>query len=158
MKKILIFLAVVLVSLTACNTEKRASRRMSNLADGHPTVATSFCATRYPVKVETTHTIEFREGKTDTLWQAEYIDCDTVIGETRIVKVPYPVQICSKDTIIERTTEVQENTAKIEALERKNAQAEASAKHYKKRATRNAFWGVISGILLTFVSKLIIKR
>lgn len=158
MKKILIFLAVVLVSLTACNTEKRGANRLARLKMSQPTLVASFCGEMYPVKVETKHTIEFKEGKTDTIWQAEYIDCDTVIGETRIVKVPYPVQIRSKDTIIERTIEVKENTAKIEALERKNAQAEASAKHYKKRATSNAFWGVISGILLTFVSKLIIKR
>lgn len=157
MKKILIIWVLVL-SISSCNTEKRGANRLARLKMSQPTLVASFCGDMFPVKVETKHTIEFREGKTDTLWQAEYIDCDTVIGETRIVKVPYPVQILSKDTIIKRTIEVQENTAKIEALESKNAQAEASAKHYKKRATRNAFWGVISGILLTFVSKLIIKR
>jgi len=146
------------ISLTACNTEKRGATRLARLKMSHPTLVASFCGEMFPVKVETTHTIEYKEGKTDTLWRNEYVDCDTVIGETRIVKIPYPVQIRSKDTIIERTLEIQENTAKIDKLERKNAQAEASANHYKKRSKTNAFWGVISGILLTFVSQFIAKR
>ena len=144
--------------MIACNTEKRAVKRLSSLKTTNPTLVASFCGEMFPIKTETKHTIEYREGKTDTIWQNEYIDCDTVIGETRVVKVPYPVQIRTKDTIVMKTIEVQENTAKIEALERLNTNAEERAKHYKKKATRNAFWGVISGMLLTIVSQFLIKR
>jgi hypothetical protein len=158
MKKITTFLLAVIISLSACNTEKRAVKRLARLKTEQPTLVASFCGEMFPIKTETKHTIEYREGKTDTIWQNEYIDCDTVIGETRVVKVPYPVQIRTKDTIVMKTIEVQENTAKNEAYERRAIQAEERAKHYKKRATRNAFWGVISGMLLTIVSQFIIKR
>jgi hypothetical protein len=156
MKKILILLLAV--SFAACNTEKRAARRMSYLAVGHPTVAATFCASTYPARVENKTTIEYKEGKRDTLWQAEYVDCDTVIGETRIVKVPYPVQINTKDTLVYRDSIFTENTAKVDQLTRQNSLAEAEAKHYKKRARRNAVLGFFAGFITYFVTSILIKR
>jgi len=96
-------------------TEKKAERRMAHLAVGYPSVSAKLCSNY--IKESHTTTIEYREGKRDTLWQAEYVDCDTVIGTDRIVKVPYPVYLPSRDTIIFRDSIFQENTKQTEYLQ-----------------------------------------
>jgi len=86
--------------LASCMTEKRATKKIARLGIQYPYSGATFCANAYPSRVEYKQTIEYKEGKHDTLWQAEYIDCDTVIGTNRIVKVPYPVIVPSRDTLI----------------------------------------------------------
>lgn len=114
MKKILT-IWVLALSLTSCMTEKKAARRMAHLSVGYPHVAAKLCANY--IKESHTTTIEYKEGKHDTLWQSEYVDCDTVIGTDRIVRVPYPVIVPSRDTIIFRDSIFQENTKQAEYLQ-----------------------------------------
>lgn len=103
------------ISLTACMTEKKAARRVAHLSVEYPNVVANLCSNY--IKESHTSTIEYREGKRDTLWQSEYVDCDTVIGSDRIVKVPYPVLVPSRDTLIFRDSVFQENTKRVEALQ-----------------------------------------
>lgn len=114
MKKLLLFI-ILSVSITACMTEKKAQRRIAHLSVGYPSVVANLCANY--IKESHTSTIEYREGKHDTLWQSEYVDCDTVIGSDRIVRVPYPVIVPSRDTIIYRDSVFQENTKRVEVLQ-----------------------------------------
>jgi len=96
----LLFLLVMIAGIfTSCNTEKRGAMRLASLKTTRPKLVASFCGENYPVKESTTHTIEYRQGKHDTIWQNEYIDCDTVIGQNQVVRVPYPVHIPVHDTI-----------------------------------------------------------
>lgn len=105
----------MMVLTASCMTEKKAARRITHLAVGYPSVAANLCANY--IKESHTTTIEYREGKRDTLWQSEYVDCDTVIGTDRIVKVPYPVIRPVRDTVIFRDSIFQENTKRVEVME-----------------------------------------
>jgi hypothetical protein len=152
---ILIFMLMLLAS---CMTEKRATKKIARLGIQYPYSGATFCANAYPSRVEYKQTIEYKEGKHDTLWQAEYIDCDTVIGTDRIVKVPYPVIVPSRDTLIFRDSIFTENKAKLEATEREKNRAEAEAKAWKKKSRRNAVYGFLTGFITYFVVITLIKR
>lgn len=156
-KQILLFL-IMAISLSACMTEKRATKKIAQLGIQYPYAGAQYCANSFPVRVEHTQTIEYREGKRDTLWQAEYIDCDTVIGQDRIVKVPYPVLVPSRDTLIFRDSIFIEKKDKLDICNRERMQAEEKAKLWKKRANRNALYGFLTGFVVYFVTSILIKR
>jgi len=145
--KQLILIIFILASI-GCNTEKRGAMRLASLKTTHPKLVASFCGENYPVKESTTHTIEYREGKHDTIWQNEYIDCDTVIGQNQVVRVPYPVQIKSKDTVVIKSIEIKENTAKIEALNLEVSDYKAELKRQEKRTEKAAYGGFLIGVIL----------
>jgi len=85
---------------------------VATLKSEYPHVLASFC----DVKEKETNTIQYIKGDRDTLWQAEYVDCDTVIGSDRIVKVSYPVYVPSVDSIIINNTKVVENKEQLNAV------------------------------------------
>lgn len=111
----IIYIIIMMVLTASCMTEKKAARRVAHLSVEYPNVAANLCANY--IKESHTTTIEYREGKRDTLWQSEYVDCDTVIGTDRIVKVPYPVIRPVRDTVIFRDSIFQENTKRVEVME-----------------------------------------
>ena len=133
----------ILILLSSCTTEKRAVSYFSS----HPDVAASFCGRWFPIKTETVKTVEFKEGKTDTLWSYEYIDCDTVIGETRVVKVPYPVQIKSRDTVFQKEVRIEEKT------EYKDLYIKSTAKFEQLKQQRSKL--VLGGILIGFIGAMV---
>ena len=159
----LILFSIIILSiiLSGCTTPKQRIEKLHVL---HPLDAAKVCAEKYPPRVEHTQTIEYKQGKTDTMWQYKYIDCDTVIGETRIVKVPYPVQIKSKDTLFFRDSIFTENTAKLEAknIELSNslarqADAEKRAKKYKEQRGKLAIGGIFIGWVIAFIVSVVKK-
>ena len=111
MRKYFLFI-ILSACLSACMTEKKARRTVATLKSEYPHVLASFC----DVKEKETNTIQYIKGDRDTLWQAEYVDCDTVIGSDRIVKVPYPVYVPSVDSIIINNTKVVENKEQLNAV------------------------------------------
>ena len=139
-------------------TEKKAAKRMTYLAVSHPKVAANFCAQQYPPVEKTTTTIEYRQGKNDTIWQSEYVDCDTVIGENRIVKVPYPVHIKSRDTLVFRDSVFIENKAEISRLKIERDNYHADAEKYKQRAKNLLLGGILVGAGIVFVMLVMLKK
>ena len=158
MKKQIILLLIMAISFSGCMTEKRATKKIAQLGIQYPYAGAQYCANAYPVRVEHTQSIEYREGKRDTLWQAEYIDCDTVIGQDRIVKVPYPVAVGTRDTLIYRDSIFIEKKDKLDICNRDRLEAEERAKTWKKKAYRNTFYGFLAGFVAYFVTSILIKR
>lgn len=152
MRKVIVVLAVL---LTGCNAQKVALKRLALMPEK---IKAEYCASRYPPLVEVRKEVEFREGKTDTLWRSEYIDCDTVIGETRLVKVPYAVQIRSKDTLLVREVQITENKAKIDALTISLNKYQAEAEQLRKRMPNAVYAGIFVGLVISFVLYLLFKR
>ncbi len=153
-----IAILLILSILAACNTEKRAIKQIAYIGQTRPNVAANYCASVYPARVETKSTIEYRKGNTDTLWQSLYVDCDTVIGETRIVKIPYPVNISTKDTLIYRDSVFTENTAKIEALKHEADKLQTKLIEAKKKAKNSLYGGLILGAMIVLAIFVIAKR
>lgn len=151
MKKILI-LWVLALSLASCMTEDKARRRVATLKSTYPHVLASFC----DVKEKETNTIQYIKGDRDTLWQYEYVDCDTVIGADRIVKVSYPVYVPSVDSIIINNTKVVENKEAFNAI-----QVKLNATTYKLYKTethlRLVLWALAIIVAINAII-IIIKR
>lgn len=141
----------MMVLTASCMTEKKASRRIAHLSVGHPTLLAQYCARTYPPVEKTTTTIEYRQGKNDTIWQAEYIDCDTIIGTDRVVKVPYPVIVPRRDTLIFRDSVFIENKAEISTLKLERDNYHAEVEKLKERAKNLLFGGFCAGAGLMFV-------
>lgn len=152
MRKILFVLAVL---LTGCNAQKVAVKRLAIMPEN---VKAEYCASRYPTLTEVRHEVEYREGKTDTLWRSEYVDCDTVIGETRIVKVPYAVQIRSRDSVIVREVRIEQNKAQIEALTMSLNKSLAEVEFLRKKMPQAVYAGILVGFVICFVLYLLFKR
>jgi hypothetical protein len=143
---------LLLASLSACMTENKARRRVATLKSEYPHVLASFC----DVKEKETNTIQYIKGERDTLWQAEYVDCDTVIGENRIVKVPYPVYVPSVDSVIIVNEKVIDNKEQINALNAKLT--ETTYKLYKAEThLRIVLWALAIIVAINAVI-IIIKR
>jgi len=152
MRNILFVLAVL---LTGCNAEKIAVKRLAIMPEK---VKAEYCASRYPSLTEIRHEVEFREGKTDTLWRSEYVDCDTVIGQDRVVKIPYAVQIRSRDSVIVREVRIEQNKAQIEALTLTLNKSLAEAETLRKKLPQGVYAGIFVGLVICFVLYLLFKR
>lgn len=135
----------------SCMTEKKASRRVAHLSVEYPTLLAQYCARTFPPVEKTTTTIEYRQGKNDTIWQAEYIDCDTIIGKDRVVKVPYPVIVPRRDTLIFRDSVFIENKAELSTLKIERDNYRAETEKLKERAKNLLLGGFCAGAGLVFV-------
>lgn len=142
----------------SCMTEKKASRRIAHLSVGHPSLLAQYCSRTFPPVEKTTTTIEYRQGKKDTIWQSEYVDCDTVIGENRIVKVPYPVIVPSRDTLVFRDSVFIENKAEISRIKIERDSYHAEAEKYQKRAKNLLLGGILVGAGIVFVMLVMLKK
>jgi hypothetical protein len=107
MKKILI-LALLFAGCTA-------EKQLAKISVKRPELLAKTCGNFFPIKESVTKEIQYVQGQRDTLWQSEYIDCDTVIGQDRVIRVPYIVKIRDTFKVVEVRTE--ENTARVNALE-----------------------------------------
>lgn len=92
-----------------------AERQIAKISVKRPELLAKTCGNFFPVKESVTKEIQYVQGQRDTLWQSEYIDCDTIIGQDRIIRVPYLVNI--RDTFKVVEVRVEENTARVNALE-----------------------------------------
>lgn len=91
-----------------------ASQQLAKISVKRPELLAKTCGNFFPIKESVTKEIQYVQGQRDTLWQSEYIDCDTVIGQDRIIRVPYLVNI--RDTFKVVEVRVEENTAQLESL------------------------------------------
>lgn len=107
MKKILI----LALFITGCTAEKQ----LAKISVKRPELLAKTCGNFFPIKESTTRETIYVQGQRDTLWQSEYIDCDTVIGQDRIIRVPYVIRLHDTFKVVEVRTE--ENTARVTALE-----------------------------------------
>lgn len=154
MKKLLI----LILFFASCMTEKKAGKRVAHLSVEYPSLLATFCAQQYPPIERTSTTIEYRQGKKDTIWQSEYVDCDTVIGENRIVKIPYPVYLPSRDTLIFRDSVFIENKAEISRLKIERDNYNAEAEKYRQRAKNLLLGGILVGAGIVFVMLVMLKK
>lgn len=92
-----------------------AEKQLAKISVKRPELLAKTCGNFFPVKESTTRETIYVQGQRDTLWQSEYIDCDTVIGQDRIIRVPYVIR--SMDTMKVVEVRVEENTARVNALE-----------------------------------------
>ena len=146
------YLLVLLLFVTSCMTENKARRRVATLKSEYPHVLASFC----DVKEKETNTIQYIKGERDTLWQAEYVDCDTVIGTDQIVKVPYPVIMPSVDSVIIINEKVIENKEQINALNAKLSETTYKL-HKAENNTKYLLWALAVIVVINAVI-IIIKR
>ena len=107
MKKILI-LALLFAGCTA-------EKQLAKISVKRPELLAKTCGNFFPIKESVTKEIQYVQGQRDTLWQSEFVDCDTVIGQDRIIRVPYLIKIRDTFKMVEVRTE--ENTARVTALE-----------------------------------------
>ena len=107
MKKILILALFV----TGCTAEKQIAK----ISVKRPELLAKTCGNFFPIKESTTREIQYVQGQRDTLWQSEFVDCDTIYGQDRVIRVPYIVKIRDTFKVVEVRTE--ENTARVNALE-----------------------------------------
>lgn len=92
-----------------------AEKQLAKISVKRPELLAKTCGNFFPVKESVTKEIQYVQGQRDTLWQSEYIDCDTVIGQDRIIRVPYVIRLHDTLKVVEVRTE--ENTARVNALE-----------------------------------------
>ena len=92
-----------------------AEKQLAKISVKRPELLAKTCGNFFPVKESTTREIQYVQGQRDTIWQSEFVDCDTVIGKDRIVRVPYVVR--SRDTLKVVEIRTEENTARVNALE-----------------------------------------
>jgi hypothetical protein len=106
MKKILI----LALFITGCTAEKQ----LAKISVKRPELLAKTCGNFFPIKESVTREIQYVQGQRDTLWQSEFVDCDTIYGQDRVIRVPYIVKIRDTFKMVEVRTE--ENTAQIESL------------------------------------------
>lgn len=107
MKKILI-LALLFAGCTA-------EKQLAKISVKRPELLAKTCGNFFPIKESVTKEIQYVQGQRDTLWQSEFVDCDTIYGQDRIVRVPYVIRLHDTFKVVEVRTE--ENTARVTALE-----------------------------------------
>ena len=146
MNRILIFALL----FAGCTAEKQ----LAKISVKRPELLAKTCGNFFPVKESTTRETIYVQGQRDTIWQSEFVDCDTVIGKDRIVRVPYVIR--SRDTLKVVEVRVEENTARVKAFETNLLQKEGQLLSTKQalKNTRGLLWICIT--ILTAV--LILKR
>lgn len=92
-----------------------AEKQLAKISVKRPELLAKTCGNFFPVKESTTRETIYVQGERDTIWQSEFVDCDTIIGKDRIVRVPYVIR--SKDTLKVVEIRTEENTARVKALE-----------------------------------------
>ena len=107
MNRILIFALL----FAGCTAEKQ----LAKISVKRPELLAKTCGNFFPVKESTTRETIYVQGQRDTIWQSEFVDCDTVIGQDRVIRVPYVVR--SRDTLKVVEVRVEENIAKTKVFE-----------------------------------------
>ena len=107
MKKILI----LALFITGCTAEKQ----LAKIGVKRPDLLAKTCGNFFPIKESVTKEIQYVQGQRDTLWQSDFVDCDTIYGQDRIIRVPYVIRLHDTFKVVEVRTE--ENTARVNALE-----------------------------------------
>lgn len=136
----------------SCMTENRARRRVATLKSEYPHVLASFC----DIKEKETNTIQYIKGDRDTIWQSEYVDCDTVIGTDRIVKVSYPVYTHTVDSVIINNVKEIENKEALNATIAKLT--DTTYKLYNAENTNRQLKWALGILVAIFAVIIIIKR
>jgi len=104
-------LLILALFIAGCTAEKQ----LAKISVKRPDLLAKTCGNFFPIKESVTREIQYVQGQRDTLWQSEFVDCDTIIGKDRVIRVPYIVKIRDTFKVVEVRTE--ENTARITALE-----------------------------------------
>ena len=91
-----------------------AEKQLAKISVKRPELLAKTCGNFFPVKESTTRETIYVQGERDTIWQSEFVDCDTVIGQDRVIRVPYVIR--SRDTLKVVEVRVEENTAQLESL------------------------------------------
>lgn len=119
MKKI-IALLLLISSLTACYTPRRAARQVIKAQTVYPVIVAENCGLWYPPKEFTTTNTKYIRGKDSVIRDTSYVDC-TEPGNIYKKDVAVPCeQKVRVDTFEKEVIKQVENTAKIEALTDKN--------------------------------------
>lgn len=92
-----------------------AEKQLAKISVKRPELLAKTCGNFFPIKESTTKEIQYIKGERDTIWQSEFVDCDTIIGKDRVLRVPYVIR--SRDTLKVIEVRVEENTARVNALE-----------------------------------------
>lgn len=116
MRYLLLLLAVL---LAGCYSAKRAAFQVNKAQGNYPEVVAEKCTTFYPTKDSVSIIEKVIKGKTDTLTQDVFVNCDSPEYRNRIVKVEVPKYIKHNDTIQVVKTKVVESTAKIKSMQSK---------------------------------------
>ena len=129
--------AVIMVALASCATYKKFAK----YGDCHTDSAASYCASKFPVKVETVTNTITKEG---TPWIKEvpgetvYINCDSAIASAWDeaarkhigVQCPPSKIIYKTDTVCRTVIKTEENTARVAYLQNQlDAQTKLSEKY-----------------------------
>jgi len=121
-----------------------AEKQLAKISVKRPELLAKTCGNFFPIKESVTREIQYVQGQRDTLWQSEFVDCDTIIGKDRIIRVPYLVNIRDTFKVVEVRTE--ENTARVTALETNLLQKDEQLLD-TKQALKNAR-GVLSILIV----------
>ena len=136
-----------------------AEKQLAKISVKRPELLAKTCGNFFPVKESTTRETIYVQGERDTIWQSEFVDCDTIIGKDRIVRVPYVIR--SRDTLKVVEVRVEENTARVNALETNLLEKEGQLLDTKQalKNTRGLLWIAIAilatiGVFLYLKSRL----
>ena len=146
---------ILALLFTGCTAEKQ----LAKISVKRPELLAKTCGNFFPVKESTTRETIYVQGQRDTIWQSEFVDCDTIIGKDRIVRVPYVVQIY--DTMKMSEVRIEENTAKTKVFEAiiANKEKELLSTKQALKNTRGLLWIAIAilatiGVFLYLKSRL----
>jgi len=152
--KSILFFFIFGALFSACYTEKRFTRHIGKGAATYPHVLARSCNTMFPPKVETKTETIYKEGKTDTVFEDIYIDCDTVtetIYKDRIVKVPYAKTIIKHDTVYSTIFQSIESQAATAVCKHEKDSVitalNASNTQYEKKAQSQKSWMIACLVL-----------
>lgn len=149
------FVIMIMMFMTSCTTYKKFQR----YGDNHTDSAASYCASRYPVKVETIINTVTKEGKPviqQIPGETVYINCDSAIASAWDeasrkhigVQCPPSKIIHTTDTVYKEVTKVEENTAKVSYLQQQLENQTKLSEKYKAGEDSNRKIATREGIAL----------
>lgn len=162
-------LIILLVILSGCYTEKRASIQLAKAQGTYPHVVAAKCSDYYPTKDSIIRETEFIKGETSTVHDSVLIDCDTVTEvkyKNRIIRVKQP-QKTRVDTYIKKVYKTVERTDKLRVKDTLLARYKSDlafstfeVKKYKKRSKKYmiCFYSLIAILLLILFGKMYLSR
>lgn len=155
MKYLLIFLVVI---LGGCSVPYHIAK----IEKKDPSALPNYCANRYPVKEFVRDSIIYKQGETVTKFDTveTFVKCDTVDRIIR-VRVPCPTSSNRVDTVYREKESVQENTAKVTAVESENKDLTKKNTELTTKLKTMGKWlwvlGLISAIAIAFILYKIFK-
>lgn len=158
MKQTILFILCAL-TLSACYTERKATKQVGKAAAVYPGVLSRICALTFPVKSSSTTLKEYVQGETvydtDTVWR----DCPSRDGDTVVIRVPCPPQKTRVDTFRMVQIDSIESTAALYAardsmakLQNALASQKVATAKAQTKSQINFWWAVIAtGIIAAAV-------